>query len=94
MNQHDIMEKLKYKTRMSTAESKNALKALKEIIYEALENGEKIQLLGFGTFDTKERKARQGTNPRTKQPMFIPASKVPYLKPGKEFKDRIQGIKK
>ena len=54
-----------------------------------LENGEKVQLIGFGTFETRERAAREGRNPRTKETITIPASTVPVFKAGKEFKDRV-----
>ena len=56
---------------------------------EALEGGDKVQLVGFGTFETRERAAREGRNPRTKETINIPASTVPVFKAGKEFKERV-----
>ncbi len=56
-------------------------------VQDALVNNEKVQLVGFGTFETRERAARVGRNPRTKEEIQIPASKVPVFKVGKEFKD-------
>jgi len=55
----------------------------------ALAEGEKVQLVGFGTFEVRERAAREGRNPRTKEVIQIPASKVPVFKPGKDFKDLV-----
>lgn len=94
MKKQEILSKLKEKTRMSTFENEKVLNALKDIIYEALENGEKVQFLGFGTFDTKDTKERIWRNPKTNEDKVIPSSKKPYLKPGKEFKDRVQKINK
>ena len=54
-----------------------------------LENGEKVQLVGFGTFETRERAAREGRNPRTKEVIKIAASTVPVFKAGKEFKEKV-----
>ena len=58
-------------------------------MYPNLENGEKVQLVGFGTFETRERAAREGRNPRTKETINIPASTVPVFKAGKEFKEKV-----
>ena len=63
--------------------------AVIDCITEALEKGDKISLAGFGTFEVKERAARQGVNPRTKEPMPIPASKLPVFKAGKPFKEAV-----
>ena len=63
--------------------------AFVESVQEALENGEKVQLGGFGTFETRERAAREGRNPRTKEVISIPASVVPVFKAGKEFKEKV-----
>ena len=68
----------------------SALKAFIDSVQEALENGDKVQLIGFGTFETRERAAREGRNPRTKETITIPASTVPVFKAGKEFKDRVK----
>ena len=58
-------------------------------IGEALENGDKVQLVGFGTFEAKRREARKGRNPQTKEEITIPASTVPAFKAGKELKERV-----
>lgn len=89
MKQTDVVEKMKERTRFSTKEVDLFLKEFKELIYEALENGEKVQFLGFGGFETKPRAERIGRNPRTKEEIAIPASIAPVFKAGKEFKDRV-----
>ena len=61
-----------------------------EVVEDALKAGDKVQLVGFGTFEVKERAARSGRNPKTKEPVQIPASKSPTFKPGKALKDAIQ----
>ena len=66
-----------------------ALNAALEVITAALKDGDKVQLVGFGSFEVKKREARVGRNPRTKEAIDIPASKVPAFKPGKALKDVI-----
>ncbi|WP_396212953.1 HU family DNA-binding protein, partial [Exiguobacterium sp.] len=61
-----------------------------ESITETLQSGEKVQLIGFGNFEVRERAARKGRNPRTKEDIEIPASKVPAFKPGKALKDAVK----
>jgi len=75
------------KAGLTKKETETFLKAFIDSVEEALSNGEKVQLVGFGTFETRERAARTGRNPRTKEEIQIPASKVPVFKAGKEFKD-------
>ena len=65
------------------------LNAFIDTVGSTLKSGDKIQLVGFGTFETRERAAREGRNPRTKETITIPASTVPVFKAGKEFKDRV-----
>lgn len=77
------------KSGLTKKDNEVILKAFIESVEEALESGEKVQLVGFGTFETRERAARVGRNPRTKEEIQIPASKVPVFKVGKEFKDRV-----
>lgn len=89
MKQNDFVEKMKEKTRFSTREVELFIKEFKNIIYETLENGEKVQFLGFGAFEAKLRKQHEKKNPRTKEEMVIPESYVPKFKPGKEFKGKL-----
>lgn len=74
---------------MTKKEADAALKAFIESVEEALEKDEKVQLVGFGTFETRKRAARVGRNPRTKEEIKIPASVVPVFKAGKEFRDKV-----
>ncbi|MGM9973226.1 MAG: HU family DNA-binding protein [Clostridiaceae bacterium] len=89
MNKAELISSIADKSKLSKKDAEAALKGLIESVQEALENGEKVQLIGFGTFETRERAAREGRNPRTKETITIPASKVPVFKAGKEFKDRV-----
>ncbi|WBW97935.1 HU family DNA-binding protein [Oceanirhabdus sp. W0125-5] len=89
MNKAELITKMSEKSNLTKKDAEVALKAMMESVIEALENKEKVQLIGFGTFETRERAERKGRNPRTKEEMIIPASVVPAFKPGKEFKERV-----
>lgn len=90
MNKVELVTKMAEKSNLTKKEAALALDAFIESVEEALENKEKVQLVGFGTFETRERAAREGRNPRTKEAITIPASTVPVFKAGKEFKDRVK----
>lgn len=90
MNKVELITKMAEKSNLTKKEAALALDAFIESVEEALENKEKVQLVGFGTFETRERAAREGRNPRTKEAITIPASTVPVFKAGKEFKDRVK----
>lgn len=89
MNKSDLITSMATKTNLTKKDTEAVLKALIESVEEALEKGEKVQLVGFGTFETRNRAERIGRNPRTKEEIKIPASVVPVFKAGKEFKDRV-----
>ena len=89
MNKSELIAKMAEKSQLTKKDAEIALKSFVESIEEALENGDKVQLVGFGTFETRERAARDGRNPRTKEVIKIAASTVPVFKAGKEFKDRV-----
>lgn len=89
MNKADLINSMSEKSELTKKDSEKALKALIESVEEALAKGDKVQLVGFGTFEVKERKARTGRNPRTREEIQIPASKAPAFKAGKEFRDLI-----
>ncbi|NLB19827.1 MAG: HU family DNA-binding protein, partial [Clostridium sp.] len=76
-------------TNSTKKDSEVFLKAFLDTVVGTLEKGEKVQLVGFGTFEVRDRKERVGRNPRTKEEIQIPASKVPVFKPGKEFKTTV-----
>lgn len=89
MNKKELIKSMVEKSNLSKGNAEKALNSLIETIEESLSNGESIQLIGFGTFLVKERAARMGRNPRTKEEIAIPATKVPTFKAGKEFKEKI-----
>ena len=89
MNKAELITSMAEKSQLTKKEAEMALNALMESIQEALVSGDKVQLVGFGTFETRERAAREGRNPRTKESINIPASTVPVFKAGKEFKERV-----
>lgn len=89
MNKAELITSIAEKSNLTKKDAEAALKGLIESIEEALEKGEKVQLVGFGTFETKQRAERKGRNPRSKEEIVIPASTVPAFKAGKEFKEKV-----
>ncbi|PRR77193.1 DNA-binding protein HU [Clostridium liquoris] len=89
MNKSELITSMAEKSKLTKKDAELALKAFIESVEETLEKGEKIQLVGFGTFETRNRAARIGRNPKTKEEITIPESTVPVFKPGKEFKDKV-----
>ena len=87
MNKAELITSMAEKSQLTKKDAEAALKAFIDSVQEALENGEKVQLVGFGTFETRERAAREGRNPRSGEVMNIPASKAPKFKAGKALKD-------
>lgn len=94
MNKSDLVDALASKSGMTKADSARAIDALFSpdggIIAKALKGGTRVQITGFGTFESKHRKARMGRNPRTGQAIQIAASKTPGFRAGKGLKDAIQ----
>jgi DNA-binding protein HU-beta len=90
MNKADLVSKVAESTELSKKDVSKAVEAVFESIAEALQSGEKVQLVGFGNFEVRERSARKGRNPQTGEEIEIPASKVPAFKPGKALKEGIQ----
>lgn len=91
MNKSELVAAMAEKTELSKKDAEKALKALVDVVTEELTKGEKIQLVGFGTFDIAERAAREGRNPQTGAAMKIPSSKAPRFKAGKALKDAVNG---
>ena len=89
MNKAELFTAAAEKANLSKKDTEAAITAALEVITEALTKDEKVQLVGFGSFETKNRAARIGRNPRTKEQIEIPASKLPVFKPGKALKDAI-----
>lgn len=90
MNKTELVSVVSEKTEFSKKESAQIVDALFASIEEALAKGEKVQLIGFGTFEVRERAARKGRNPQTGAEIEIPASNVPAFKPGKALKDAVK----
>ena len=89
MNKTELVAAIAEKTELSKKDSEKALKAFIDVVSEELQKGEKIQLVGFGTFEVVERAAREGRNPLTGAKMKIKASKAPKFKAGKALKDSL-----
>lgn len=90
MNKTELVSKMAEKSELTKKEAEAALNAFMESVEEALVSGEKVQLVGFGTFETRDRAARQGRNPRNPEEVIsIPASKAPVFKAGKGLKDKV-----
>lgn len=89
MNKTELVAAIAETTGLSKKDSEKALKAFVDVVTEELKKGEKIQLVGFGTFDVAERAAREGRNPQTGKTIKIAASKAPKFKAGKALKDAL-----
>jgi DNA-binding protein HU-beta len=89
MNKTELIAKVAEKANFSKKDADIALKAVLDSITETLTEGEKVQIVGFGTFEVRERSERQGRDPRTNTPITIPASKSPVFKAGKSFKTAV-----
>ena len=89
MNKAELIAEVAEKTGLSKKDTEKAVNAALDTITASLENGEKVSLVGFGVFDVKEREARMGRNPKTKEEIPIPASRVPQFKAGKALKEAI-----
>ncbi len=89
MNKVQLVEAVAKQTGLSKKDSEAALKAVTTTIQKALVKGDKVQLVGFGTFETSKRPARKGRNPKTGEEMKIKACKAPKFKPGKALKDAV-----
>ena len=90
MNKAELITSMAEKSQLTKKDAESALKAFIDSVQEALESGEKVQLIGFGTFEVRNRAARKGRNPQTGKEIEIAASKVPAFKPGKALKDAIK----
>ena len=89
MNKAELISAVAEVAGLSKKDTEKAVNATFDAITAALEAGEKVSLVGFGAFDVKERAARMGRNPRTKEEVEIPASRVPQFKAGKALKDAV-----
>ncbi len=87
MNKTELIAEIACKSALSKKDAEKALAAVVDSITDALIKGDKVQLVGFGSFETKSREARMGRNPRTKESIEIPATRIPVFKAGKSLKD-------
>ncbi len=89
MTKAELISAVAEKSGLTKKDSDKAVSAVIDAITDALVNGDKVSLVGFGTFEVKNRAARKGINPRTKEPMPSPASKLPAFKAGKALKESV-----
>ncbi|MFC7370175.1 HU family DNA-binding protein [Fictibacillus iocasae] len=92
MRKTDLIEAVKQATNLNKKDSTLAVEAVLEAITSALKQGESVQLIGFGTFETRSRNARKGRNPLTGEEIQIQASSVPAFKPGKSLKEAVKAV--
>ncbi|OEH93460.1 HU family DNA-binding protein [Bacillus solimangrovi] len=90
MNKTELINAVAENSELSKKDATKAVDAVFESIMNALQEGDKVQLIGFGNFEVRERAARKGRNPQTGDEIEIPASKVPAFKPGKALKDAVK----
>ena len=91
MNKAELISAVAQQSGLTKKDSEAAIDALISVVEDALSKQEKVVLVGFGTFEVKERAARKGRNPQTKEEIMIPASKAPVFKAGKALKDKVNG---
>lgn len=90
MNKTELIAKVAEQADLSKKDATQAVDAVFEVIAEALQGGDKVQVVGFGNFEVRERSARKGRNPQTGEEIEIAAGKIPAFKPGKALKDGIK----
>ncbi|SIT11389.1 HU family DNA-binding protein [Alicyclobacillus vulcanalis] len=90
MNKRDLIRKTAEGTGLSQKDCEAVINALFDTIRKTVESGEKVQIIGFGTFELRERAARTARNPRTGEAVEVPARRVPAFKPGAELKQAVQ----
>ncbi|WP_338472704.1 HU family DNA-binding protein [Niallia sp. XMNu-256] len=90
MNKTELVKAVATQAELTQKDATKAVDALFDTISNTLAEGEKLQLVGFGTFEVRERSARKGRNPQTGEEIEIAASKVPAFKPGKELKEAVK----
>ena len=89
MNKTDLIGEVAGKAEITKKDAEKVINAFFTTVEDALKSGDKIQLIGFGTFEVRDRQARKGRNPQTGEEIDIPAARVPAFKPGKALKDAL-----
>ena len=90
MNKNELIRAIAEKSDFTLKDTEVLLSTFVEVVEETVANGEKVKIVGFGTFETRERAAREGRNPRTKEVIKIPPTVTPVFKAGKEFKSLVK----
>lgn len=90
MNKKELVDKVAKKAGLKKKDVKKVVDTMLESITEVLAKGEKVQLVGFGSFEVRKAAQRKGVNPQTKKPITIPARKVPKFRPGKVLKEKVK----
>lgn len=93
MNKSELVKSVAKMAQVTNSEAESVVNAFIEVVSEALKKGDKVQLVGFGSFQTVKRSARTGVNPKTKEKIQIPAKKVPKFNPGKELRELVNKTK-
>jgi DNA-binding protein HU-beta len=89
MNKSDLISAVSLKTSITKKETEAVITAFLETIVQAVSEGERVTLVGFGSFEARERKAREGINPKTGEKLYIPCARVPTFSVGKFFKNKV-----
>lgn len=89
MNKLELIQEVSERTGLAKKDAEKAVNAVLDTVADTLAQGDKVQLIGFGSFETKTREARMGRNPKTKEAIEIPATTAPVFKAGKALKDRV-----
>lgn len=92
MTKADLVEEVLRVTELPRKESETVVETIFESIIQALQGGDKIEIRGFGSFRTRERRGRTGRNPKTGEKVEVPAKKIPFFKPSKELKDFVNSF--
>ena len=90
MNKSELIAAVAKESKLTKTDSRKAVNAVFRNVIKTVARGERVELIGFGTFAKKNRKARDGRNPQTGEKMRIPAKKMPVFKPGKQFKEAVR----
>jgi DNA-binding protein HU-beta len=89
MNKGELVDAVAAKANITKKQADEIISAFLSVVTEAVANGEKVTLVGFGSFERRERASREGRNPKTNEPMTIPATRIPAFSAGKQFKEKV-----
>ncbi|MBD2682931.1 MULTISPECIES: HU family DNA-binding protein [Nostoc] len=89
MNKGELVDTVAAKVNITKKQADEVISAFLEVVTEAVANGEKVTLVGFGSFERRERSEREGRNPKTKETITIPATRVPAFSAGKQFREKV-----